>query len=276
LNKNPIPLNANFLKKLKKNKSLTDLYMSDNNINSNDVDSINRVISNTNIQNLYLYENNITDCNEFLKIIYRTKLIKDDNNTDMIKTNSILMNLDLSKNIVSIKNSQHIKLLTTIIAETTLSCLDISHILLGKHPDKYEKVSENEIYEKNVQILKKKLEEQKKNSITIIKEINNKNIDIKRLEKLNLENINKFKQLNYKIYEIIKDKKSIFPLFLKQEANKLIQEENNKYNGEINNKIDMIKKEDEKSLINYMMIKKLKQDIKPLIEKRNERKLIIC
>jgi hypothetical protein len=25
-----------------------------------------------------------------------------------------------------------------------------------------------------------------------------------------------------------------------------------------------------------MMIKKLKQDIKPLIEKRNERKLIIC
>jgi hypothetical protein len=110
LNKNPIPLNVNFLKKLKKNKSLTDLYMSDNNIKNNDVDSINRVISNTNIQNLYLYENNITDCNEFLKIIYRTKLIKDDNNTDMIKTKSILINFDLSKNIVSIKNSKHIKL----------------------------------------------------------------------------------------------------------------------------------------------------------------------
>ena len=155
LNKNKIPLNANFLKKLKKNKSLTDLYMNENKINNKDVDNINRVISNTNIQNLYLYENNITDCNEFLRIIYRTKLIKDDINRDMIKTNSILMNLDLSENIFSIKNLQHIKLLTTIIDETTLSCLDISRILLGKNPDKYEKVSENAIYPKSVENLKK-------------------------------------------------------------------------------------------------------------------------
>ena len=273
LNNNPIPLHINFLKKIKKNKSLIDLYLNENKINKNDIDDINKIISNTNIRNFYLYKNEITNFDDCLKIIYRTKFIKNDNNNN-IKNNSILMNLDLSNNNFFNKNSQHIKLLTKIANETTLSCLDISHIIYGLNPDKMEKVSKNEIYRKNVETLKNTLEEEKKNNIEIIKEIKSKNIDIKRLEKLNLENMQKYKELNYKVYEIIKDEKSKFPLFLKQQANKIIKDEI-KNNNEKKSNRDTIKKEDEKNLINYMMIKKMKQEIKPLLEKRNERKVII-
>ena len=76
LNKNNIPSNVNFLQKLKKNRSLTQIYFNTSNINNNNADDLMRIISNTNIEFLYLFKNNINDFTNLLRIIYRTKLIK--------------------------------------------------------------------------------------------------------------------------------------------------------------------------------------------------------
>ena len=54
LNQNNIPSNSNFLKKLKKNRSLTEIYFSEGNIGNNSSDDIMRVISNCQLNYLYL------------------------------------------------------------------------------------------------------------------------------------------------------------------------------------------------------------------------------
>ena len=278
LNNNPIPLNINFLKKLKKNKSLTEINLSQNKISNKDIDDITKIISNSNIRHLYIYKNLINNFNEFLKIIYRTRVIKNEHDIDIniMKNNSLLQNLDLSNNKIFYKNSNHIKLLISIIKQTTLSCLDISHILYGINPEKMKKIKENEEYTKIVESLKTILEEEKKKNIKIIKEIKNKEIDLKRLEKTEkVENTKKFTHLNDKIFDIIKDEKSVYPLYLMEKANQLIKDENNKYNRDDSNIENKINKGDEQNLIKYMMMTKLKRDIKPLKKIRNDRKMVI-
>ena len=138
LNNNIIPKNINFLKKLKKNKSLTEIYLNNNDIGNKDVNNILIIINNTQIKYLYLFKNKIDNLNEGLRIIYRTKIINDDlNNKNIVKKNeSSLLNLDLSNNNFMFKNSNHIKILTNIIKKSTLICLDFSHILYGRYPDK--------------------------------------------------------------------------------------------------------------------------------------------
>ena len=58
LNFNNIP---SFLKQLKKNRSFTQIYFNKSNIDNNDTDDIMRVISNTNVESLYLCKNKIND-----------------------------------------------------------------------------------------------------------------------------------------------------------------------------------------------------------------------
>ena len=135
LNYNKIPYNINFLKKLKKNKSLTEIYINKAEIGNSQVDDLLKIISNTKIHYLYLYKNQINNFDTILKILYRTKLIEDDDNNyndDKI----FLTNIDVSNNEIFTKNKFHIKLFDKIIRETTLNCIDISHVLLGPNPEK--------------------------------------------------------------------------------------------------------------------------------------------
>jgi hypothetical protein len=76
LNQNNIPSNSNFLKKLKKNRSLTEIYFSRGNIGNNNTDDIMRVISNSHLDYLYLNKNKIYNFDQCLRILYRTKLVK--------------------------------------------------------------------------------------------------------------------------------------------------------------------------------------------------------
>ena len=57
LNRNTIPDSDNFFRKLKKNKSLEELYLNKTHINDNDIDNIIKLINNTHIRVLYLNEN---------------------------------------------------------------------------------------------------------------------------------------------------------------------------------------------------------------------------
>ena len=155
LSNNNIPYNVNFLKKLKKNKSLTQIYFNKSNIGNNNTEDIMRIISNTNIEELYLYKNNINNIDQCLRIIYRTKLIKieeDINNEKIYKSESYLHNLDLSNNYCINKNNNKINLITNINEDMTLYCLDISCILLGRKADHQTKV--NKEYQESIDSLK--------------------------------------------------------------------------------------------------------------------------
>ena len=57
LNNNIFPTNCNFLKKLKKNKTLTQIYLNKNNLNETHTDDIMRLISNTHLETLYWSKN---------------------------------------------------------------------------------------------------------------------------------------------------------------------------------------------------------------------------
>ena len=112
---NNIPANVceNFLKKLKKNKSLTEIYFNKCNLANRDADNIMRIMSNSNIEYLYLYKNKFTDFDDCLKILYRTKLVlsKEEKSNNIIRGNSTLYNLDLSNNDYFIKNIDQVKLI---------------------------------------------------------------------------------------------------------------------------------------------------------------------
>ena len=143
LNMNNIPSNVNFIKKLKKNKGLTEIYFNKSNIGNEDSDNIMRVISNANIECLYLYKNRLTNFDDCLRMIYRTKLVlskeeeeKKEKDKEIIRNDSCLYNLDLSNNDYSSKNIEQIELLKKVIEETTLYSLDLSHILYGPDPNK--------------------------------------------------------------------------------------------------------------------------------------------
>ena len=76
LNSNNIPSNVKFLKNLKKNNSLIQIYFNNSNIEKKDTDDIMKIISNTRINYLYLMKNKLTNFSQLIRIIYRTKLIK--------------------------------------------------------------------------------------------------------------------------------------------------------------------------------------------------------
>ena len=111
LNMNTIPSNVNFLKKLKKNKSMTEIYFNRSNLANNDSDDLMRIMSNTNIEYLYLYKNRLNDFDDCLRMLYRTKLVLTDEEEKKIKNknskeeekkdkkyimDSCLYNIDLS------------------------------------------------------------------------------------------------------------------------------------------------------------------------------------
>ena len=257
LSDNNIPANTNFLKKLKKNKTLSQIYMNKNNIGNNNTDDIMRIISNSNIEYLYLQKNKISDFSQCLRIINRGKLIKKEGK--IISSTSLLYNLDIGHNICFNKNKDKIELFKKSIDETTLYCLDASQILYDNSPDKFLKNVINNEYTTSVNNLVNKLDEEQNKYNKISGKINT---NINYLKKLQNINYNEFKELDDEIKIILKENKAIYTLFLKEKAKKLILN-NDKIKNEIkrkaNNDEKKIKKiydEIHKKLLDYMILKR--------------------
>ena len=274
LNYNPIPSNINFLKKLKKNKSLTEIYLNKKDIGNNDAYDLMKIISNTEISHLYLYNNKISNFQEILKILYRTKLINDNEEMIIDKDSIILSNLDLSNNSLFIKNKSHIKFLSTIFKETTLDCIDLSHILYGLYPSNYKEKNTN-IYTASVDELIGNLEKYRTDYINAIDGFKKNEYDVRKNKELEKEKIlSDFKE---EILNILKDEKSLFTVFLKKEAKNLI-EKNKDIKEKVykNNKIDKNEyKKMEKKLVDYMILKRSEIKLAQIEEIRKAKKLII-
>jgi hypothetical protein len=263
-----LPYNSNFLTKLKKNKSLTEIHLNKTEIWNNKIDDILRIISNTMIRHLYLFKNKIINMSDLLRIINRTKIIKDENNimNDKINENYFLINLDLSNNDIYNKNTNYITLLSRIIDETCLYCLDISHIIFGLNPDKREINNQNIRYRKKVDEFQRKLEKNKNDYLFAIKEKQKNEVDIKNNKKLEEEKI--LTDLDDIIYKVINEKNAKFPVYLKDSAKHLIQDkkliEDKKEFKDMQNK-----------LVNYMILKRSEKTYNEMEEKINKNKLII-
>ena len=198
------------MKKIKNNKSLKELYLNKTEIGNNDINNIMKIISNTSINYLYLNKNKIISFNDFLKIIYRTKLIKHvKDKDDIITEKPFLINLDMSHNDMISRNKNDIILFKKLINETTLKCLDISHILYGVDPTKNKIIAGNK-YINAINDLKNDLEKDKNEYIEIIKDIQLSKIDINEYK--DLEDEKKFIDLNDEISDIskMKDQNIIF------------------------------------------------------------------
>ena len=250
LNINNIPSNTNILKKLKKNKNLTEVYLNKNNFNNDNTDDIMRIISNTHIQNLYLFKNKIFSFNDILRIIYRTRIVK--NKEEQIDEDkkgqknyerkynlghsSFLGNLDLSDNYCWTKNEQQLSLLETIIKITSLYTLDISHILAGPNPSKFLETNiqdnkdyrskinsikdsldkEREEYEENYET-KKDMEVDKEENEQFLKECKKKILEIKDFDQRVIDLLEAKADKDYYM-----DDRGIYPLFLREKAREII------------------------------------------------------
>ena len=162
LNTNIIPKQANFLRKLKKNKCLSEIMLNKTSINDDNTNEIMRLISNTQLENIYLYKNKISNFNDCLRIIGRTKLIKIiEDEKDVKKDTSFLFNLDLSDNPCLNLNTSKIDILRSLINDTNLFCLDLAHILLGAKPKDIPDSQENSKYRTEVNKLSEYLNKEK-------------------------------------------------------------------------------------------------------------------
>ena len=96
-------------------------------------------------------------------------------------------------------------------------------------------------------------------------EINKRKVDIERNKSLEREEI--FKELD--LDEIIENDNSKYPMFLRQEANKIVKDKFKDIN-DLNKKKDIAAK-----LIRYMTLKKSRYDLEILEKEVKDKKLII-
>ena len=276
LNMNNIPSNVceNFLKKLKRNKSLTEIYFNKCNLGNNDSDNIMRIISNSNIEYLYLYKNKFNDFDDCLRMLYRTKLVLDkkekaDNN---IGGNSSLYNLDLSNNDYFIKNISQVKLVEKIVEDTTSFCIDLSHILYGNDPNKILNLHDKNNYQKYVFNFKKKLDEKQEEYINTVKEIHSYEADIEKLNELKKEEF--YDTIEDEIENIVKNDKAKYPIFLREQAKKIIIEHRELFDKNKEKNTQNLK-EIEKKLVDYMTLRKSKEYFLSLKNQTKKKKLIL-
>ena len=274
LNSNNIPSNVKFLKKLKKNNSLIEIYFNNSNIEKKDTDDIMKIISNTRIYCLYLNKNKITDFSQLIRIIYRTKLIKSDNEEDLT-SDPYLYNLDLSDNQCYNKNNVKIDLFKQAIKETTLYCIDFCHILYNRDPGRVVFSAENKEFRKAIDSLAVDLEKEKNESFQIIGELNSLNADIKKIKEIEYKEL--FIEMEDDIDEIIDKEEAKFPLYIKKQIPKIIFKYEKTREKILNNsKID--KKEYKRiseDLEKYIKLKLLKQNLQKLENKKRKIKMII-
>ena len=265
LNQNNIPSNSNFLKKLKKNRFLTEIYFSKDNIGNNNTDDIMRVISNSHLDYLYLNKNKIYNFDQCLRILYRTKLVKSEGEKDASYLDPHLYNLDLSYNNCYNKNIKKIKLLGKGIKETQVYCLGFNQILFGLYPEKFNNKSE---YKKEVENLANTLGDEEKDYKETCYNINVNKVNKNRIGKIEYEE--HFKQLEDEINIIINSKQSQFQLFIRRQALKLIMEHKEIFN-DVNKEIKKVLS----NLVNYINLKKSELKIKELEVKKNMKKMIL-
>ena len=280
LNINYMPSDVDIIKKLKKNKSLTEIYFNKSNLGNSDSENIMRFISYTNIENIYLFKNNFSDFNKCLRMLYRTKLITTKEEEDIRKNKSLhedssFYNLDLSNNEFLNKNKVKIKLLDKGIEQSNLYCIDLSHILYGnnlrrKNNNPYNK---NE-YDNSIDTLVNRLnKEQKEYEATLVKIHCNK-VDIEKFQNYNFNTKPFSEDIEKEVSEIIKDKNSEFHIFLKESAKKIIIKNKNYFDP--NNTLkDKEYKNLEQKLENYMIWKKSKIKLKELTKLKKEKKLVL-
>ena len=214
--------------------------------------------NNSDIRNLYLQKNKIVNYNESLKLLYRTKIIKDEkefNNIYLNNNKKFLSVLDLINNVQLIKSEYHAKLVSNLINETTLNPIDISHILHGSNH--YNYIIDNNNACKSVKIFEKYLKKEKNEFIKDTKKVKNIQIDINRLKKKKVEKIIDIP--DEIIMKILNNKKAKFTIYLKEEARKLIKDNVN---------INSIDKKEliniENKLADYMKLKRLEKEMEKL------------
>ena len=274
LNSNNIPSNVKFLKKLKKNNSLIEIYFNNSNIENKDTDDITKIISNTRINCLYLMKNKITNFSQLIRIIYRTRLIKTEDGEELNKE-SFFYNLDLSDNQCYNKNKAKIDLFRQAIKETTLYCLDFCHILYDLNPDKIKISKENKEFRESVDSLKIDLEKERKESNQIYFKENDLNIDIKNINEI--KNKELFIEMEEDIIDIIDKEEAKFPLYIKKKVLILLfnyekTREKILHEGELDKeKYKKISDDLEK----YIKLKLFKQKLQKLKNEKNKIKIII-
>ena len=259
-----------FLKKIKKNKILTDLFIGETNICNKDISDINKIISNSGIKNLNMHKNNISNFKEALRILNRTRIVNkniDEKNGKLIeKSNSILKSIDISNNQIFNKNIIYIKLLKEISEKTTLFLLDFSKVLYENFPVLFKKTSKNKNYRNEVDNFVNNLSEKKKKYKELIIKLRNLEIDMKRLNKEQFD-YDIFHDMENNISRIIKDKKAKFPLYLREIAIKLIKDYDNGINE---NDEEMVIK-----LVNYMIKQRIKNNLDEIKEKKEDYNMIL-
>ena len=307
LNMNIIPDCINFFKKLKQNKSLEELYLNKTNINDNDINDIIKIILNTHIQALYLYNNLISNLDDLIRIISTTKVVKyresDDEyinneyNSIIINEQTFLENLDLSNNFILNKNEHNVKLLQEIKNESNLSCLDLSLTLNKGFPKKIEISESSNNYRKilNDLIIETNKEKEEYNNNKIKEkyaniDLNREKEEIKSMKNdlLNIYNIEILNILDDEINELILEKE-YNQLELKKKIRQIIfdlAEKNSKIKDlliikeDINNKIKRRINGDnykniEKYFFHNILLKESTNQLKILEENKKDRKLFI-
>ena len=223
LSLNDIPSNVNFFESLKKNRSLKEIYLYGCGIKNENVDAIDRIISNSNLESLYLYVNKIHDFNQYIRIIYRNSLIKcieeEKQKENIICDSPCLYNLNMNEADCYNRNSAKIKLLKGGIEKTNLSILDLTSVLSG-----FEIIKEgSKEYFGEVQKIRNDLQKQLDDYKKALTEILHNNVDKEELEKMISEkNKKEFEKLE-ELEKIINDSNSKNKLYIRKSLNEMFK-----------------------------------------------------
>ena len=256
LNENKIPSDINIFKALKKNRSLEEIYFYGCGINSEKTDEIENLINNTHLQYLYLYANKIHDFNQYIRILYKTKLVKNEKEKkkNIFIDNPDLFNLNMSNADCYNQNAEKLDILLEGMKNTNLSILDLSSVL--KEANNYDYNLNYKYYNtvnKIIDYLSNKQKEFKKAlkeflEIQLNNENNNNNLDNKDKKDFESFYINNINNPNFKHDTYIREKYN--ELFSDLSINKEKENENfQKLINYIHFKRDEILSEQNKKII---------------------------
>ena len=279
---------VNFLKQVKYNRNLEELYIFKCGFKNEDIDDILRIISNTNIKHLNLFKNDFKNFGKCLSIVYRTKLIK--NNGYFIDRSASLMTLDLSNNAFDLINSDHINLINKIVEDnSTLSCLDLSHIVYGQYPDR-SKSPKSDNYKIAVSnTLMGTLKQRKEKFSNLLFDKFKKEVSINDYKKKDENDKLKYRseELDKRIKEILKEEDAKLYLFLREKCKEMIKDFENEKIGDKNLYDYLLEKETkdsedytkeeqiQKKIIEYMEYLRDKKDLDDLNFQLGEKNLVL-
>ena len=221
LSENNIPSDVNFFNALKKNRSLKELFIYGCGISSDKVDSINKIISNTNLRCLYINDNKIYDFNQYISILYRNILIKleeEKGRKDNLYDIPCLYNLNMNEIDCFNRNSQKMKIIKEGIDRTNISLLDMTSVLNGF---KFNNTG-NKDYFDEINIIVKDLNSKQEKYKNCLKDILENEVDVLKYKKQLGEDIKaKFFDLEDRIENIINDPNSKKNLFITRKAEEI-------------------------------------------------------